>query len=389
MCGIAGYIGHSKRPKLSFKLITSIFDHLEIRGTDAAGVWGTEFGEDGRIVYHKEPTRSSEFIRKPFWYKLKKIKTDMLLVHARATSKDGGDPNNNINNHPFVSNDRSIGLVHNGTIGEANEIKAIYETQSDTDSECLLRIFEHGLESDFEAIQDTPDYLCSRVGGIEKIWSYVHSGAMAVAIGERIDEHKRGLFLFRNEQRPLWIADLRNELGQIFFFSSPDIWTRSIYSNDILKNQLKNNQKLIEIPHGEIWHFYIDEKNRHPSDEQLYRFKINIESKIELEKNEFISIKPSKLNLKIITNLKSQPESTNLLNYDENLWKFKEEKNEYFCDNKNYKKICEEIILKTKNIESKLDYIIDNNIEINQYDQILDYLIQNKLDLDYIEKIID
>jgi len=64
-------------------------------------------------------------------------------------------------------------------------------------------------------------------------------------------------------------------------------------------------------------------------------------------------------------------------------------KNEYFCDNKNYKKICEEIILKTKNIESKLDYIIDNNIEINQYDQILDYLIQNKLDLDYIEKIID
>jgi len=79
MCGIAGYIGHSKRPKLSFKLITSIFDHLEIRGTDASGVWGTEFGEDGRIIYHKEPIRSSEFIRKPFWYKLKKIKTDMLF----------------------------------------------------------------------------------------------------------------------------------------------------------------------------------------------------------------------------------------------------------------------------------------------------------------------
>jgi glucosamine 6-phosphate synthetase-like amidotransferase/phosphosugar isomerase protein len=389
MCGIAGYIGHSKRPKLSFKLITNIFNHLEIRGTDASGVWGTEFGEDGRVVYHKEPIRSSEFIQKPFWYKLKKIKTDMLLVHARATSKDGGDPNNNINNHPFVNNDKSIGLVHNGTIGEANEIKNIYETQSDTDSECLLRIFEHGLESDFELIQDTPDYLCRRVSGIEKIWSYVHSGAMAVAIGERIDEHKRGLLLFRNEQRPLWIADLRNELGQIFFFSSPDIWTRSIYSNDVLKNQLKNNQKLIEIPHGEIWYFYIDEKNRYPFDEQLYKFKINIESKTELEKSEFISIRPNKLNLKIITNLKNQAESSNLLKYDENLWKSEEEKNEYFCDDKNYKKICEEIIIKTKNIESKLDYIISNNIKINQYDQILDYLIQNKLDLDYIEKIID
>ena len=71
MCGIAGYIGKSKRPKFTYDLITGIFDKLEARGLDASGVYGTEFGEYGKVIYHKEPTRSSDFVKQDFWLNLK------------------------------------------------------------------------------------------------------------------------------------------------------------------------------------------------------------------------------------------------------------------------------------------------------------------------------
>ena len=61
MCGLAGYIGSSKKPKISYELATALFDSLEIRGMDASGIWGTEPG-NGSIIYHKEPVNSSRFI---------------------------------------------------------------------------------------------------------------------------------------------------------------------------------------------------------------------------------------------------------------------------------------------------------------------------------------
>ena len=63
---------------------------------DAAGVWGTEVG-DGRVIYHKEPIRSSEFIQKDFWNSLRTIKMDLMLVHARATSTGNGHAKSNNN----------------------------------------------------------------------------------------------------------------------------------------------------------------------------------------------------------------------------------------------------------------------------------------------------
>ena len=66
MCGISGYIGKSKIPDITYDLITSLFEILEIRGIDASGVWGTEFGENSRVIYQKDPVRSSEFIKQDF-----------------------------------------------------------------------------------------------------------------------------------------------------------------------------------------------------------------------------------------------------------------------------------------------------------------------------------
>lgn len=202
MCGIAGFIGLSKKPKATYEIMTSLFDFLEFRGTDASGIWATESGKNGRVFYHKEPIKSSQFVNKDFWKKLRKPKINLLLTHARATSRGNGHASTNSNNHPFVSSDKRIGMVHNGTIDEATFLSKKYQCFSETDSEVILRIFEKGMEDKME-LEEIPDRISHRLGGIKDIWSTITEGAMAVALGEREDDSQRNLFLFRNDQRPL------------------------------------------------------------------------------------------------------------------------------------------------------------------------------------------
>jgi len=308
MCGIAGYIGASKNHKLTYELITNLFDYLELRGTDAAGVWGTEIAPKGRVIYHKEPIRSSEFIKKKFWTnRIRRTKLDMMLVHARATSKGNGHASDNSNNHPFVSSDKRIGMVHNGTIDEANYLKNKYKIISNTDSEVLLRMYEHAAEGDqIELSDDIPTHVSDRLHGVRDIWSTILHGAMAVAFGERIDDHTRMLCLFHNEQRPLWMADLRESLGQLFFFSSPDIWYRALdVSSKTLQNICSQELKLHEVPVREAWFFMIDEKRPHFEDlSQMYPMKMKVKNTSRpWQEDCVLDIKGPEVELSVITEL--------------------------------------------------------------------------------------
>ena len=67
MCGILGVIGESLDPHFSFEILTQLFIKTESRGEDASGMWGTQRGNEGNIIYHKEPLKSSEFIKLPIW----------------------------------------------------------------------------------------------------------------------------------------------------------------------------------------------------------------------------------------------------------------------------------------------------------------------------------
>lgn len=409
MCGIAGYIGVSKNPKLSFELITSLFYSIESRGYDASGVWATEHGGKGRVIYHKEPIRSSEFIKKFFWKKIRKINTDMLLVHARATSSKGGSAKFNANNHPFVSLDKRIGMVHNGNIDEADFLKTTYQTISETDSECLLRIYEHGLDDMDNHVKNVPISISSRLSGIKDIWSFISHGAMAVALGERIDDHNRGLFLFRNEKRPLWLADLRKTLGQIFFFSTPEIWHQAVKSSYTLEKICWKSTKLIELPSNQAWYLGLDEQNNSVSHANTYRFKLETKlTGIQYTTGEYKPIKPAQVSLDVITRLddkdevkKSKKDLNTYHSYEEeteDLWK--EEQNNYDedftnwqdsmnCD-KNYEDVCFDISKVLKDIETSLhNSICEGSLEANTYISVLEYLNQTKKDLEGTLRLIE
>lgn len=246
MCGITGFIGRSKDTNLSYELLTKLFEKSDTRGTDAAGLWATEAGFNGSVIYHKEPIRSSKFVKNKFWNDVSNFDIDLIIAHARGASKGVGEPFFNENNHPFTSTNKAIGLAHNGRIenDEYYELKKIYEVLTTCDSEILLRIFESGARENNLNVEKELD-------AIKNIFGLVKRGHMAVAAGVRKDSGKRSLFLFRNEHRPLWISDLRKELGQIFFFSEPNIWEEACegYENKLISMCYK----LIEIKPREIW----------------------------------------------------------------------------------------------------------------------------------------
>jgi len=136
------------------------------------------------------------------------------------------------------------------------------------------------------------------LAGIKDIWTLIERGHMAVAIGEHL-VNERHLWLFRNKYRPLWLVDLRDVLGQIFFFSSPEIWFGAVDNNKILKKFLKNKHKIIELPIKQVWFFKIDEGNPIVINDNYSRFKIDIKKdsmktwphdKILVNKNKLLDV---------------------------------------------------------------------------------------------------
>lgn len=303
MCGIAGFIGTSKNPKVSYELITKIFDCLETRGTDAAGIWGVESKNKPKVIYHKEPIKSSEFVRTSMWSKVQPFNPNILFVHARKTSPGVGGAYNNSNNHPFVSADKRIGVIHNGKIHEFSFLKDRYETKTDCDSEIILRMYEASLK-DTPLELKIPDYLNQRIGSIKNLWSVLNQGSCASAIGELHPDGSRTMLLFRNEKRPLWIADLRDLLGQIFFFSSSEIWAHAL---SLSKNRkLLGNQKIGEMPPHEIWSFRITNEDQIVSKENFLRIRMSVDKKTYTEwddKCTKIAVSKEKLKLSIVSDL--------------------------------------------------------------------------------------
>lgn len=279
MCGIAGLIGESKDPIASFEILTQLFKHTQSRGEDAAGFWGVEAGEHGAIAYHKEPGKSTEFIQKKIWKKMNKFNADLMMLHCRAATLGSGSPAINKNNHPFVSSDKTVSLIHNGKVPdiEYRALEKRYETVSSCDSEILLRIIENGNDREVDKLKNKfyniPDEFLIRLAAISDIWSYMSYGAMAVAIGERLENNGRRLWLFRNKHRTLWLSDLRQTLGQVFFFSTPKIWREAVESCYLAKRYTVNN-KIIEFPDDEIWMMELSKDQRTVGNGNMKKFNV-------------------------------------------------------------------------------------------------------------------
>jgi hypothetical protein len=285
LCGIFGFIGVSKDPKVTYDLLNKLFVKTEPRGTDASGFYGCSVA-DGSIMYDKEPKKSSEYIKQDIWQKdvpaFIQGGVDLFIGHCRATSVGGGPERINKNNHPHVSDDRRVAMVHNGKIPEFSALKGRYSIESDCDSEILLRMFESSRviakERETQLKEEFPTmstFLAERLLGMKEIFSRVNYGAMAVAIAERGDDNSRYLWLFRDEERPLWVIDMRKTLGQIFFCSTAEIWRSVIEDTPSAKDYVTADHVIIEFPPYQVWLLSTDENEEGPNKPwQIRKFKI-------------------------------------------------------------------------------------------------------------------
>lgn len=254
MCGIAGFIGQGLHPKATYALMTNLAIKTQERGKEATGIWGAQGTKDGHVIYHKEPISASEFVGKPEWKKLKNFNPNILLMHGREPTQSAGSPKQNKNNHPHVSSDYSVALIHNGKVEEYHKHRSQYDAtlKSQCDSEMILRIFETGEYISNQDIIAKYPHLdpenALRVLGIEEIFKKLDKSAFACAVGERHEGTRRSLWMFRNEKRPLHMIDLRSSMGQIFFCSTMQIWRESVEATHEVKHIIPLDHMVVEFP---------------------------------------------------------------------------------------------------------------------------------------------
>ena len=211
MCGIVGSVGISTDPVKAYSLMTNLLRETKRRGRHATGFYSV--GLDGKPFFHKEGIASDLFIKRREW-KENILGTKALIGHARFTTQ--GAATDNLNNHPHLSQNENIALVHNGIIFNYDDFKEDYKKSlvSNCDSELVLRIICR--EKDI-------------VRGIKKVFKILGTGGdFACELIHRKEDGSAKFYFFRDDGRPGKLIDARKELGQYIFCSESDIWKDSV-----------------------------------------------------------------------------------------------------------------------------------------------------------------
>ena len=210
MCGIAGYVGQSREGQWgeTYAILRELYVAMEHRGKDATGFVALTEPLDHPtrqlVVMNKEAVTASKFIKSDAeWNSLSHRRCTIVLQHVRAATH--GSPTDRKNNHPFNSDDGTLYLVHNGIVGNDDDLvdQFLLRRRSECDSDVLLQIIEGA---------KTP------VDGLVTCLREVR-GSMALAV---YDTLHGVVYLVSNGGRPLWFCRLRND-GRAFFASTAAI----------------------------------------------------------------------------------------------------------------------------------------------------------------------
>ncbi len=142
MCGIVGYIGNNKAPKI---LIDSL-KKLEYRGYDSAGICCQEkigltcLKSKGRVASLEKQLKFED------------LNSNLGIAHTRWATH--GEPNI-VNAHPHLDCNKDIAVVHNGIIENHASLRQLLEKEghkfvSETDSEVLAHLIERFYRGNLE-----------------------------------------------------------------------------------------------------------------------------------------------------------------------------------------------------------------------------------------------
>lgn len=152
MCGIIGYVGKSSAKDEILNALTI----LEYRGYDSAGICCFENG-DFRLIKKKGKVDALKIVCEN---NLNNARCG--IGHTRWATH--GDPSDK-NAHPFLSENNSVAIVHNGIIENFEALKGGLQKQgvrfrSETDSEVIAQLLQKSkCESELKKVQELSNLL--------------------------------------------------------------------------------------------------------------------------------------------------------------------------------------------------------------------------------------
>ncbi len=134
MCGIGGFSLSADSKIHPRQLANAMLTALEDRGYMASGVaWQTRDGSNG---YYKDAINGSSL-------KLKRMPKSASTVICHTRLATHGSTSDNRNNHPVLSPERTIALVHNGVIYNHTTVRtALPEIDFDVDTAVIPALIE-------------------------------------------------------------------------------------------------------------------------------------------------------------------------------------------------------------------------------------------------------
>lgn len=193
MCGIFGCVGLSD----CVPVVIDGLSFLEYRGYDSSGI-AVVSSSAKRIDIVKKAGRVS-VMRKAVTSSASLISGSPCIGHTRWATHGSPDDKNA---HPFVSNDETLALVHNGVIENYLSLKRFlvengFSFSSETDSEVIVNLIQYYHKGDIlRAISDTVTRL---------------KGSFAIALVSSCEENK---IFFAKRNNPL-VAALDNGFGYV------------------------------------------------------------------------------------------------------------------------------------------------------------------------------
>jgi glucosamine 6-phosphate synthetase-like amidotransferase/phosphosugar isomerase protein len=245
MCGIAGAIFPNGTPAERWNLARRLLLELTVRGEDAAGIG---FHRNGQPVVVKEAGSAKTFVRTEAFKSLEEDLPETFIVHTRKTTK--GSEKNNINNHPVMSKMTGAILVHNGVIDD--ELFRRTDDSGDNpymwqmcdgqvDSEAILRAIEtlrhyprhEDMSVDVDRLTSTPkEQWTPQVSWLRAIDDAATNLEGTFACALLVPEEKDALYLFRSQDRPIFVAYIP-EWDAVVFASTEDILCKAITTVDV------------------------------------------------------------------------------------------------------------------------------------------------------------
>jgi hypothetical protein len=143
MCGINAIYNYDHAPLNILDMIIS----LQSRGTDATGISYLE-GKNLNIL--KRAVTPEEF-KKLYLESLKNTDAKICIGHNRLPSSNHADKKKDTEAHPFISEDGSFAVIHNGTLPSHMYVRALlkklgHNMSSGVDSEIFVHILEELLK---------------------------------------------------------------------------------------------------------------------------------------------------------------------------------------------------------------------------------------------------